>query len=194
MFDIPDDDSRNKLAARLALKTGLSEDQARTFLEALTELTKESELDHYLAANFPTRQVPGPVGEYGMSPSPVPGHVISIPLIEQEDGTMVVDKSGYSVLVPWLKRKKTQPPSPASPALPGDPPAEPPKPVRPPGPKPGAYPGPSVFIKVNEWLGPDLELGASALGRLRKVASKTKVASLSNDLGSFGDLSKLNEK
>jgi hypothetical protein len=117
MFDISDPDFRDKLAARLAHKTGLQKEHALKFLDALSDVNSEEEQEHNL-----------------------PGHVISIPLVEQEDGTTIVDTSGHSAWWPWWPFKPRWP--------------------RPPGTDPGsgAYPGPSVHIRVNDWLGADLKL------------------------------------
>jgi hypothetical protein len=143
MFDISDPDFRDKLASRLAHKTGLQKEHARKFLDALSEVNSEEQQEHNL-----------------------PGHMISIPLVEQEDGTMIVDTSGHSAWWPFSK--------PRSPRPPGSDPG--------PYPGPGAYPGPSVHIRVNDWLGADLRLDERALGRLRNALAKTETPRLSKDL------------
>jgi hypothetical protein len=157
MFYTPPGDLRNRLAARLAEKTGQSEEQAHKFLEALSDLTPEEESDES-----------HPLGS-------VRGHTISIPLVEREDGTITVDVSGYSALTPFTRPKPTPEQKPSV-----IPPVTPVKPSRPPGRPPGAYPGPSVFIRVNDWLGEDRELGEGALEKLREAVRKSG-ASASGD-------------
>lgn len=133
----PSPDSKEKLAKRLAKKAGLPSDDARKFLDALHEVMSEEEHEHNAA-----------------------GHALSIPLVQQADGTILVDTSGYSTLWPFRRPKKPQP---------SVPPATPVKPRIP----PGGYPGPSVaIIKVNDWLGEDLKLDKSALDRLRGQVAK----------------------
>jgi hypothetical protein len=127
MFDISDPDFIDKLAARLAHKTGLQKEHARKFLDALSDVNSEEEQEHNL-----------------------PRHMISIPLVEREDGTMIVDTSGHSAWWPWWPFKPRRP--------------------RP----PGADPGPSVHVTVKDWLGADLILDEHALGRFRDAVAKTE--------------------
>jgi len=168
MFDVSDPDIRDSLATRLAHKARLSEEQARSFLNALKDVTAERDQEYIVF-----------------------GHMISIPLVEQEDGKIVVDTSGYSAWWPFTKPK--DPPQQPPPSPPGGPA----KPRRPSPPAPGAYPGPSVVIKVDDWLGVDLRLGTDALGRLRQeVLAKSERPRFSKDLISDYSLSqeKLEEK
>jgi hypothetical protein len=74
----PSPDAREKLAKRLAKKAGLPSDHARKFLDALHEVMSEEEHEHNVA-----------------------GHALSIPLVQQADGTILVDTSGYSTLWPF---------------------------------------------------------------------------------------------
>lgn len=158
MFYTPPGDIRNRLAARLAEKTGLSEDQAHKFLEALSNVTSEEDLhESHRVGNLRA-------------------HTISIPLVEREDGTITVDTSGYSALTPFTRPNPT--PKQEPPLIP---PNVPVKPSRPPGRPPGAYPGPSVFVKVNDWLGDDMELGEGALERLREAVQKSGASAYSTD-------------
>ena len=164
---------REGLAAQLAEKTGLSEDQARKFLEALSEVTGEEE-----------------PGEASLN-SKLRTHTVSIPLLEREDGTLAVDTSGYSALTPLTKPKPA--PKQKPPAIP---PSTPAKPSRPPARPPGAYPGPSVFIKVNDWLGENMQLGGGALERLREAAQQSKASAHSEDSPRFSSsgFEKLDDK
>lgn len=160
MFYSPSGELRNKLVARLAEKTGLSEDQANKFLEALSEVTSEEEPDEaWLQSNLRT-------------------HMVSIPLLEREDGTLEVDTSGYSALTPLAKPKPKRKPPAILPSTPS-------KPSRPPTRPPGAYPGPSVVIKVNDWLGESLHLGSGALQRLREAAQQPNSSARSKDSQRF---------
>ena len=137
-----DPEIKRGLAARLAQKTGLSQDDAQKFLDALPEVAAQEE------------------------PDPNPAHAITIPLVQQEDGTLMVDMSGHSAWWPFKKTKKdTTTPSPIKKRgpFPGQ------------GPFPGAYPGPSVSIKVDDWLGADLKLDESALDRLRGALVKADI-------------------
>src|SRR6266478_2168266 len=106
MFYETDPIHKNKLAARLAEKAGLPHDQAQKFLDALSEVMSEKERER----------------------SPYV-HEITIPLVEQEDGTMIVDMSGYSAWWPFPRPKKTPPPPAAPPT---------PTPIKRRGPFPGA--------------------------------------------------------
>ena len=153
MFDISDPDFRDTLAARLAQKTGLQKEHARKFLDALSDVSSEEEQEHNL-----------------------PGHVIGIPLVEQEDGTIVVDTSGHSALWPWWPFKPRSPRSPRT--------------------KPGAYPGPSVQVRVDDWLGADLKLDKHALGRFRDAVAETETRRFSKDLNvrESSDPDKLEQK
>jgi hypothetical protein len=157
MFYTPPGDLRNRLAARLAEKTGLSEEQAHKFLVALSDLAPEKESDE------------------GRLLSNLRAHTLSIPLVEREDGSITVDASGYSALTPFTRPNPTPKQEPS--VIPPDAPV---RPSRPPNRPPGAYPGPSVFIKVNDWLGEDMELGKGALERLREAVRKS-AASVSGD-------------
>lgn len=128
MFYIPPPQSRDRLIQLLASKTGLSAVQAGKFLDALTEMTMSGEIQELS----------------GVAPSTT--HLVSIPLVEQEDGTLTVDTSGRSFWFPfpWWRRRR-----------------------RPPTPRPGGYPGPSVkVIRVKDWLAKDMKLDQTALQRL----------------------------
>lgn len=173
MFYTPPGNLRNRLAARLAEKTGLSEDQAHKFLEALSDVTSEEEPDE------------------SYTPGNLRAHTISIPLVEREDGTIMVDTSGYSALTPFTRPKPA--PKPPPPAIP---PSAPIKPSHPQPRPPGGYPGPSVFIKVNDWLGENMELGGEALERLHKAVQESRASAYSEGSLRFssGDREKLEEK
>ena len=141
-------DSTTDLASRLARKTGFPEEQAQKFLEALSELNAE--------------QAPGGSSLIG---SPIAGepfslvprvHTISIPLVEQQDGTMIVDDSSLSA---WSFLPKTRPVPglPPNPGQPATPPNKPQKPPKGPGTYPGAYPGPSVLFDPRDQESPSRE-------------------------------------
>jgi hypothetical protein len=147
----------HKLIARVAVKAGLSEEDAKKILKALEAVAAEDE-----------KQRPVPTRsdlafhlskQYDALPGESPSHVLSLPVIEREDGSIIVDRDNYSVLT-WLKKPITTPkirkPQPIDPPEPGYP--------------VGSYPGPSVsIIKVNDWLGKDLVLGPTALGKFRNA-------------------------
>lgn len=166
----PPGDPKNELAARLAQKSGLSEELAHKFLDALSDVTNED------------AQNQGFVGS-------LPAHTITIPLIELEDGTIAVNTSGYSAWTPFAEPKPTpkEPPQ-------GDPPATPGKPYHPLIPAPGGYPGPSVFIKVNDWLGSDMDLGEGALGRLRDALGKSQTSFSDGSISASDGYGKLKGK
>jgi len=172
MLDISEFD--DKLAARLAKRAGLPNEHARKFLNALADVTKEDEQRRNLLAESPEIALRF-FAKYGTLPGEVPTHVISIPVVEHEDGTMAIDRSSYSAWtsltkpIPRVKTpsRKTTPKFPEP--RPIDPPDEPSVPHHPRVPAPGGYPGPSIFIKVNDWLGKDLDFGAEALGRFHKA-------------------------
>jgi hypothetical protein len=159
MFNVSD--FNEKLAARLAGKTGLSKDQAQKIMYALAEITREDEQQNKMLTASPDLGLRF-FAKYDKLPGQLPTHVISIPVIEHEDGSIAVDKSSYAAWTP-ITRPGTRPKS-ADPK-PIDPPADPGKPRQ--IPAPGGYPGPSVFLKMNDWLGNDLDLGSDVLVRLR---------------------------
>lgn len=151
------------LAARLASKAGLSEDQARRFLQAISELKAEDEQSAVWPDPSPTATPFSLM--FPQTPS------ISIPLVAQQDGTMVVDNSR---ITGWSLLPKPRP----VPGQPANPPNKPQKPPR----SPGAYPGPSVLFDP---LGQGESLGGGYSGPSILVA-------LHDPLGTKLDPSKVN--
>lgn len=146
MYSMPPPAFRDDLAMRLAHKTGLSQEQARKFLDAFAELIVEEEKDTSLDAILKAcgYQI-GSEDQYTIPSSPFPAKVISFPLVEQANGTMIVDTSIDSE---WLSLPGQQPPS--MPPEPGQPEIPPKKPLRDPRKRPpGGYPGPSVLIRTD---------------------------------------------
>jgi hypothetical protein len=118
--------------------TNLPPESVHRTLQALAELESE-QIEPYRAQPF----VFGSMHQT---------RAISIPLIEQADGTLIADASASSG---WFALAEEEPP-PAEPPRPKEekPRREPP-PSRPPRQRPGAYPGPSVFYEPK-----DISLGA----------------------------------
>jgi len=159
MFNIPE--FNEKLVSRLAEKASLSKSDAKKFMDALAAVIQEDEQQNAMVAVSPELGMRF-FAKYDALPGEVPSHVISLPVTEHPDGTMTIDRSSYSAWTP-LRRPKPQRPLTPKPI---DPPARP-------GPNPGAYPGPSVFIKVNDWLGQDVKFGAGALTLFHKSVGST---------------------
>jgi hypothetical protein len=151
MFYGNDPEFGKGLAARLAQKAGLSRDDAQKALDALSEVLAEEEA--------------------GRNPS----HAITIPLVQRENGSMMVDMSGYSAWWPFSKKPPATPPAPVPPVPNPIKVTKGPGPGPNPGPYPGAYPGPSVSIRTDDWLGEDLKLDETALERLRGMLVKADI-------------------
>ena len=155
------------LVARLAARAHISEVQAQSILTALVEVLEQGQgitggpLMSSLASRF-VRDYHGIAGQ-------LPSHLLSIPVTEREDGTIAIDTSGYSALTK-MKNPKTS--GRISKPGPIDPPSEPQGPQVP---APGGYPGPSVFVRLNDWMGKDYGLNEDALGRLLNVVGKTNI-------------------
>jgi len=168
MFDKPPFNFTDDLAEHLAQKTGFSTEQARTFLDALQELlTAKEEASQILPS----------------------AHEFCFPLVENEEGTMVVDTTDLYAGFQFPKIRKPpaqQPPVPGQPAKPPD------KPRRP----PGGYPGPSVYIVIDNPEDTHLKLDKIDLGNLSEALTKAKrSSSLEDMLRSYrGDYEKLEEK
>lgn len=124
---------RDAVASRLADMTNLPLESVHKILQALAELESE-QIEPYTAQPI----VFGPMHQT---------RAISIPLIEQADGTLIADASASSGWFPLAEEElpPAEPPRPQEEKPRRDPP-----PSRPPRRRPGAYPGPSVYFDPNE--------------------------------------------
>jgi len=168
MFTFPE--LSDKLISRLSTKTGMSKPEVEKLLAALADVVKEDEPTHNSLAASPELATQF-FAKYDALPGDIPTHVISIPVVEHADGSIAIDRSSYSAWTPLTKpitvpRPKTNWDDQERPPIkepPGNPAEKPERGSR------GGYPGPSVFIKVNDWLENDFNLTADALGKFHTV-------------------------
>lgn len=158
---VPPPDPKDDLANRLAAESGLSEEQAGRFLDALLTLVAEE----IRKSGFFDLPGAGTVLDF------IPTHAITVPLIEQGDGTMIVNPSAYSAWIPFRRK----------------PPKIPKKPRK------GPYPGPSVAIFIDPKDASfgldkvDLKNLANTLANAGTALSKEDVLDLDiSDLGKLG--------
>jgi hypothetical protein len=110
------------LVSRLAQKARLSHDDARRFLDGLAAVIQEDEQQNQMVAASPELGMRF-FTKYDALPGEIPTHVISIPVVEHEDGTLAIDRSSYSAWTPLKKpvpkvRPKTPRPTPVDPPAP----------------------------------------------------------------------------
>ncbi|MHB1865847.1 MAG: hypothetical protein ACYCPS_06875 [Candidatus Saccharimonadales bacterium] len=155
MSYMPPPDPKDDLAKRLAVKAGLPEEQAGMFLGALVSLVAEE----IKKSGFFDLPGAGTVLDFP------PAHAITVPLIGQADGTMIVDPSANYAWFPFRRK--------------------PPKHRDDKSPRGGAYPGPYLGPCVSIYIDPkgaSLNLDKVDLTNLTNALAKPGTASSIEDV------------